>query len=146
MAGSRVTLEGVSRAHGGVLTLRHISFDVAPGELIALTGPSGSGKTTLLQLIGSLDKPTSGSITVDDVAVQELKHPASFRRDTVGFVFQLHHLLPALTAQQNVELTLIAAGRNATNVRSPCLRRWGWPTVIARFRSRCPAVSGNVWP
>jgi len=110
MAGSRVKVEHVCRAYGGALILRDVSFEVAPGELIALTGPSGSGKTTLLQIVGSLDRPTSGSILVDDVAVQELKHPANFRRDTVGFVFQLHHLLPALTVQQNVELTLVAAG------------------------------------
>lgn len=110
MAGSHVVLDGVCRAHGETLTLRDIGFEVAPGELIALTGPSGSGKTTLLQIIGSLDRPTSGSIMVDDVAVHELTRPTSFRRDTVGFIFQLHYLLPALTAQQNVELPLVAAG------------------------------------
>jgi putative ABC transport system ATP-binding protein len=82
---------------------------VEPGELVALTGPSGSGKTTLLQLIGSLDRPTSGSIYVDDIAVHTLSHPAHFRRDVVGFVFQLHHLLPSLTVQENVELTMVAA-------------------------------------
>jgi putative ABC transport system ATP-binding protein len=81
---------------------------VAPGELIALTGPSGSGKTTLLQLIGSLDRPTNGSIHVDDTAIETLKRAARFRRDVVGFVFQLHHLLPSLSVQQNVELPLIA--------------------------------------
>jgi putative ABC transport system ATP-binding protein len=90
--------------------LDDVSFAVEAGELVALTGPSGSGKTTLLQLIGSLDRPTLGSIHVDDVNVGELKDPARFRRDTVGFVFQLHYLLPALTVQQNVELTMVAAG------------------------------------
>jgi putative ABC transport system ATP-binding protein len=110
MQGARVIVEHVSRAHGDALILNDVSFTVAPGELVALTGPSGSGKTTLLQLIGSLDRPTSGSIMVDDIAVHTLKHPAAFRRDTVGFVFQLHYLLPALTVLQNVELTLVAAG------------------------------------
>ncbi len=89
--------------------LDDVSFAVEPGELVALTGASGSGKTTLLQLIGSLDRPTRGSIRVDDISVQDLAHPAQFRRDTVGFVFQLHHLLPPLTAQQNVELPMVAA-------------------------------------
>jgi putative ABC transport system ATP-binding protein len=82
---------------------------VDAGEVVALTGPSGSGKTTLLQLIGSLDKPTSGSIYVDDIPVHALRQPAKFRRDVVGFVFQLHHLLPSLTVQENVELTMVAA-------------------------------------
>ncbi len=102
-------VEHVSRAYGRAVVLDDVSFVVEPGELVALTGASGSGKTTLLQLIGSLDCPTSGSIRVDDVSVQELSRPAQFRRDTVGFVFQLHHLLPALSAQQNVELPMVAA-------------------------------------
>ena len=108
--GSKVVVEHVSRSYGAATVLDDVSFSVEQGELVALTGPSGSGKTTLLQLIGSLDRPTSGSIHVDDVDVGELSDPARFRRDTVGFVFQLHHLLPALTVQQNVELTLVAAG------------------------------------
>jgi putative ABC transport system ATP-binding protein len=109
MAGAKVILSDVSRSYGSTCVLRDITFTVQPGELVALTGPSGSGKTTLLQLIGSLDKPTTGTIQVDDVAVHELRHPARFRREAVGFVFQLHYLLPALTATQNIELTLVAA-------------------------------------
>ncbi len=109
MPGARVVVEHVSRAYDRALVLDDVSFVVEPGELVALAGPSGSGKTTLLQLIGSLDRPTRGSIRVDDVAVQTLTHPARFRRETVGFVFQLHHLLPALSARENVELTMVAA-------------------------------------
>jgi putative ABC transport system ATP-binding protein len=109
MPGARVVVEHVSRAYERALVLDDVSFAVEPGELVALTGPSGSGKTTLLQLIGSLDRPTQGSIHVDDIAVHELSHPARFRRGTVGFVFQLHHLLPALSVQENVELPMVAA-------------------------------------
>ena len=109
MPGSRVVVEHVNRAHGDTQILRDVSFQIEPGELVALTGPSGSGKTTLLQLIGSLDRPTSGRIFVDDIAVDALRRPSRFRRDVVGFVFQLHHLLPSLTVQENVELTMVAA-------------------------------------
>jgi putative ABC transport system ATP-binding protein len=120
MPGSRLALDHVYRTHGAAEILHDVSFTIEPAELVALTGPSGSGKTTLLQLIGSLDRPTSGSIFVDDIAVQALKHPAKFRRDMVGFVFQLHYLLPALTVQQNVELTMVAAriGRRERAARS----------------------------
>jgi putative ABC transport system ATP-binding protein len=107
--GSRLALEHVNRSHGATAILHDVSFRVDAGEVVALTGPSGSGKTTLLQLIGSLDKPTSGLIYVDDIPVHALTHPAKFRRDVVGFVFQLHHLLPSLTVQENVELTMVAA-------------------------------------
>ncbi len=104
-----MSAEGVTRAYGGTDVLHDVSFTIEPGELVALTGPSGAGKTTLLQLIGSLDRPSRGRIFVDDIDVGELKRPATFRRSTVGFVFQLHYLLPALSAQQNVELPMSAA-------------------------------------
>jgi putative ABC transport system ATP-binding protein len=109
VSGARVTASHVSRSYGRDDVLHDVSFAVEPGELVAVTGPSGSGKTTLLQLIGSLDRPTSGQILVDDVNVGALRRPAQFRRSTVGFVFQLHYLLPTLTAQQNVELPMSAA-------------------------------------
>ena len=104
--GVRVIAEGVSRSFGHTEILHDVSLVVEPGEFVVVTGPSGAGKTTLLQLIGSLDRPTSGRILVGDVNVGAVAHPAAFRRDTVGFVFQLHHLLPAFTAAQNVELPL----------------------------------------
>jgi ABC-type lipoprotein export system ATPase subunit len=109
MIGARVVLDRVSRAYGRAEVLHEVSLRVEPGELVALTGPSGSGKTTVLQLIGALDRPTSGQIQVDDVSVGELRRPALFRRRTVGFVFQLHYLLPALSARENVELPMMAA-------------------------------------
>jgi len=109
LAGARVIAERVTRVYGRTAVVHDVSFALEPGELAALTGRSGSGKTTLLQLIGSLDRPTSGRIAVDDVDVGALRHPAHFRRDVVGFVFQLHYLLPALSARENVELPLVAA-------------------------------------
>jgi ABC-type lipoprotein export system ATPase subunit len=109
MPGARVVAESVSRAYDGRDVLHDVTFTVEPGEFVALTGPSGSGKTTLLQLIGSLDRPTRGRILVDGVDVGALRRPTMFRRRTVGFVFQLHYLLSALSARQNVELPLAAA-------------------------------------
>ena len=78
--------------------------------MVAITGPSGCGKSTLLNVIAAIERPDSGRVLVDGVSVTDLRHPAAYRRDTVGFVFQLHHLLPMLTARANVELPLIAAG------------------------------------
>ncbi len=104
-----MVIDHVSRVYGLAVVLDDVSLVVEPGELVALSGPSGSGKTTLLQLIGSLDHPTEGRILIDGMSVGKLSHPAEFRRATVGFVFQLHYLLPGLTAQANVELPLVAA-------------------------------------
>ena len=109
MPGASVIVDGVYRVYEGRDVLHDVSFAIEPGELVAVTGPSGSGKTTLLQLIGSLDRPTRGRITVDGVDVGALRRPAKFRRGTIGFVFQLHYLLPTLTAQENVELPMEAA-------------------------------------
>lgn len=80
-----------------------VGFDVAPGSVVALTGPSGSGKSTLLHLIGAIERPDSGTVTVDGLALGELSRGrlADYRRG-VGFVFQRYHLLPALTALDNV--------------------------------------------
>lgn len=109
MTGASIIAEGVSRVYGNTEVLHDISFTIASGELVGLTGPSGSGKTTLLQLIGSLDRPTRGEILVGDVNVSELRRPTLFRRETIGFVFQLHYLLPSLTVSENVQLPMVAA-------------------------------------
>jgi putative ABC transport system ATP-binding protein len=85
-----------------------VSLEVAAGEVVAVTGPSGSGKSTLLGLLAGLDTPSAGSITVDGVEVTRLGEAdlARFRRRTIGFVFQSYHLIPTLTALENVAVPL----------------------------------------
>lgn len=143
MPGARVVVDWVSRAYGRTLALVDVSLVVGPGELVALTGASGSGKTTLLQLIGSLDRPTRGSIRVDDVAVERLAHPARFRRETVGFVFQLHHLLPTLSAAQNVELPMIAARLGRAERAARSLELLGEVGLADRARDLPANLSGG---
>ena len=104
-------VDRVSKVYDGrIHALSEVSLHLHPGELVALTGPSGGGKSTLLNLIGALDSPDSGRIVVDGEILRDLDDPARYRRTTVGFVFQLHHLLPDLSAQANIEIPLIAAG------------------------------------
>ncbi len=92
--------------------LRGIDLDIADGEMVAVVGPSGSGKTTLLGLLAGLDQPTSGSVRVDGTELFELDEDARarFRARNVGFVFQSFHLLPALTALDNVRVPLELLG------------------------------------
>ena len=92
--------------------LADISLDVPPGQFLAVAGPSGSGKSTLLGLVAGLDQPTAGRITVADVEITRLGEDAlaRFRRDTIGYVFQSYHLIPTLTALENVAVPLELAG------------------------------------
>jgi len=99
-----------------VTILDGITLDVTEHEVLAVTGPSGSGKSTLLGLIAGLDRPTSGSITVDGVDITRLDEDAlaRLRRNTIGFVFQSFHLIPTLTAAENVAVPLeLASHANA---------------------------------
>jgi putative ABC transport system ATP-binding protein len=107
-----VSARGLSRTYGSppnaVHAVREVSFDVAPGEMVALVGRSGSGKTTLLNLLGGLDRPDHGTVQVAGVEVTGLDDAglSELRRETVSYVFQTFGLLPALTAAENVGIPL----------------------------------------
>ncbi len=98
---------------GRLRVLQNVHLQVQRGEFIAITGPSGSGKTTLLYLLGALDSPDSGEIWLDEIAVHRLRgsDAADFRRQQIGFVFQLFYLLPNLTALENVMAPLLPSRR-----------------------------------
>ncbi|PYO37183.1 MAG: ABC transporter [Candidatus Rokuibacteriota bacterium] len=111
-----ISIRGLSMrfTSGGaaVDVLADISLDVPPGQFLAVAGPSGSGKSTLLGLVAGLDQPTAGRITVAGVEITRLGEDAlaRFRRDTIGYVFQSYHLIPTLTALENVAVPLELAG------------------------------------
>ncbi|HEY3018137.1 MAG TPA: ABC transporter ATP-binding protein [Gaiellaceae bacterium] len=109
--GADVVADRVSRAfeHGRIRALQEASLRLEGGEFVALTGPSGSGKSTLLNLIGALDRPDAGSISVDGAPLNELD-AAEYRAGTVGFVFQFHNLIPTLTALENVQVPMLGRG------------------------------------
>lgn len=92
-----------------VMALSEVSFHLPAGQLVGLTGPSGSGKSTLLNILGGLDRPTSGTVAVEGHALHTLSENdlTLYRRNTVGFVFQASHLVPSLTVAENVMLPLI---------------------------------------
>ncbi|MFF2411706.1 ABC transporter ATP-binding protein [Streptomyces sp. NPDC058092] len=108
VAGTMVRVENVHKSYGqgaaAVHALRGVSFDIPRGELVALKGRSGSGKTTLLNVVGGLDAPDRGRVTVDGLDLSELGEDGllALRRDRIGFVFQSFGLIPILTAAENV--------------------------------------------
>jgi putative ABC transport system ATP-binding protein len=118
-----IELQDVTRVYriGEVetLALRGVTLDVKDGEFAAIVGPSGSGKTTMLQLMGCLDRPTSGSVLINGKEVTKLSpnKRADLRKGTIGFVFQFFALIPGLTAYENIELPLLLTGEKASDRR-----------------------------
>ena len=123
--GAHLVVQGLWKVfdHGGrrIEVLRGIDLDLAPGALVSIVGASGVGKSTLLHLLGTLDVPTSGTISFDGVDVTSLSPGAlaTFRNQSIGFVFQFHHLLPEFTALENVMMPGLIA-------------RWARPECVAR--------------
>src|ERR1043165_4573919 len=97
------------RGNEAVGVLTKLDLEVRKGEFLALMGPSGSGKSTLLNLIGGLDRPSKGTVSIDGERVEDLsdRKLAAWRARHIGFVFQLYNLLPVLSAERNVELPLL---------------------------------------
>jgi len=111
LSGAEVVVDRVEKAFEGgrIRALDGVSLRLGAGEFVSLTGPSGSGKSTLLNLIGALDSPDSGSVSVDGAELDRLD-AAEYRAATVGFVFQFHNLIPTLVALENVQVPMVGRG------------------------------------
>ena len=112
---------------GRVPALRGLDFRIAEGEFVSIVGPSGCGKTTLLNLLGLLDKPTSGVLRYRGVEVQDMPDPARYRAREIGFIFQAFHLLPNFTVEENVQIPM-----------------FGVPCSGAERRTRAVELLGSV--
>ena len=107
-----IQLQGITNSFGSLQVLRGIDLNIDKGEIVSIVGPSGAGKTTLLQIMGTLDAPDSGMITIDGTLVSRMKEKelSAFRNKHIGFVFQFHQLLPEFTALENVMIPAFIAG------------------------------------
>ncbi|MGM9835602.1 MAG: ABC transporter ATP-binding protein [Muribaculaceae bacterium] len=107
-----IEIKDINKSYGALQVLRDVCVDIRQGEVVSIVGPSGAGKTTLLQIMGTLDKPDSGSIVFNGTDVLKLKgrELAHFRNRNIGFVFQFHQLLPEFTALENVAMPALLGG------------------------------------
>ena len=144
-----VTAEEVSRIfpldRSEVCALDVLSMRVAAGEFLAIAGPSGSGKTTLLNLIGCIDKPTSGRIVLDGENTTQLSgsRTAALRREKIGFVFQTFNLIPVFTAGENVEYPLLLKGVSVGERRKMVAEALESVGLTARAKHRPDLLSGG---
>ena len=131
--------------HSAVTALDHASLRVDAGEFLAIAGPSGSGKSTLLNLIGCIDKPTSGRILIDgvDTSLLSSDRTTALRREKIGFVFQTFNLIPVFTAAENVEFPLLIQGVSANERRIRVAEALESVGLAARAHHRPDLLSGG---
>lgn len=115
-----INIQGITKSFGNLQVLKGIDLHIGKGEIVSIVGPSGAGKTTLLQIIGTLDRPDSGSVTVDGINVSGLSTNklSDFRNRHIGFVFQFHQLLPEFTALENIMIPAFIAGKRRSEAKA----------------------------
>lgn len=147
--GDLVQLQNVAkeyrRGSETVHVLKDLTLNIPAGDFLALMGPSGSGKTTLLNLLGGIDRCTSGAISVQGVDISTFGESelARWRAHNVGFVFQLYHLLPVLSAERNVELPLLLTGLSATERKRRVQAALQLTSIADRAKHKPAELSGG---
>lgn len=135
----------INKNYGDLHVLRDISLEIKQGEVVSIVGPSGAGKTTLLQILGTLDRPDSGTLHYGEIEVSKLKEKelARFRNEHIGFVFQAHHLLPEFTALENVCIPALIRGVSMKEASERALELLSFMKVDHRATHKPQAMSGG---
>lgn len=135
----------INKSYGDLHVLQDISLEINQGEVVSIVGPSGAGKTTLLQILGTLDRPDSGTLRYGDTEVSKLKEKelARFRNEHIGFVFQAHHLLPEFTALENVCIPALIAGTPMAEAKERAMELLAFMRVDQRATHKPAALSGG---
>ena len=136
---------GITKSYGDLKVLKGINIEVRDKEVVAIVGASGAGKTTLLQIIGTLDKPDSGTIYYNGTDISRMKgRPlASFRNNNIGFVFQFHQLLPEFTALENVCIPAYIAGKSKAEAEAKAAELLGFLNLTDRLEHKPSELSGG---
>jgi lipoprotein-releasing system ATP-binding protein len=140
-----IEIKGVTKSFGNLQVLKGIDLEIKRGEIVSIVGPSGAGKTTLLQIIGTLDKPDSGEVTIDGIDVAHLssKKLSDFRNQHIGFVFQFHQLLPEFTALENIMIPAYIAGKSSSEAKARAEELLAFMGLADRARHKPNELSGG---
>ena len=140
-----IRIENITKEFGGLQVLKGVNIEIGCGEVVSIVGPSGAGKTTLLQIIGTLDKPTGGTICFngEDLGQMSGKRLAAFRNKHIGFVFQFHQLLPEFTALENVTIPALIAGRKRKEAEAEAMELLAVMGLADRAHHKPSELSGG---
>lgn len=135
----------INKSYGSLRVLKEVSIDIRQGEIVSVVGPSGAGKTTLLQILGSLDRPDSGSVTYGNDNIFEMNDNrlARFRNRNIGFVFQFHQLLPEFTLLENVMMPALIGGASRADASTRAMRLIDYLGLSKRTDHRPAQLSGG---
>lgn len=140
-----IEIKNITKNFGDLQVLKGVNLHIGKGEVISIVGPSGAGKTTLLQLVGTLDKPTSGSIEFNGKELCRMNDNelATFRNKHIGFVFQFHQLLPEFTALENVMMPALIAGRSRKEAEKDAMELLEVMGLTSRASHKPSEMSGG---
>lgn len=140
-----ITLTQITKSFGSLQVLKGIDLHIDRGEVVSIVGPSGAGKTTLLQIIGTLDRPDSGSVCVDGIDTTTLsqKSLADFRNRHLGFVFQFHQLLPEFTALENIMIPAYIGGKGNKQAKERAIELLQFMGLSDRATHKPAELSGG---
>lgn len=140
-----ISLRNIHKSFGNLEVLKGIDLDIQQGEMVSIVGPSGAGKTTLLQIMGTLDRPNEGTLTIANTDVTRLSSSAlsHFRNTHIGFIFQFHQLLPEFTALENVMMPALIAGTSKRAARERATQLLAYMGLEDRAEHKPAALSGG---
>ena len=140
-----ITLRNITKSFGTLQVLKGIDLDIEQGEIVSIVGPSGAGKTTLLQIMGTLDKPDTGTVEIDGTEVGRLSQTklSQFRNQRIGFVFQFHQLLPEFTALENIMIPAFIGGMGKRETRKHAEELLSFMNLIDRANHKPNELSGG---
>jgi len=140
-----IIAENINKSFGNLQVLKQVSLQINKGEVVSIVGSSGAGKTTLLQILGTLDKPDSGTVSINRTLVSDLRDAklAAFRNKHIGFVFQFHHLLPEFTALENICIPAFIAGNSKKEAEEKAKELLSFFGLAARAHHKPAELSGG---